>query len=142
MQINKQGTLCYMNVLSLHERHQSSHSRGSVASQQVTRMFSSKHPDDRPKARVYSPYIPPTLCISITLVMSLNDITIICFPLPVRKTLCMHRKAMLICLCTCQHPHWLFFYSYAQTSCQFHIPNFEPVTHTHIYIIYFIMYIQ
>ena len=32
MQMNKQGTLSCRNVLSLHERHQSSHDRGLVAS--------------------------------------------------------------------------------------------------------------
>ena len=103
-----------MNVLSLHEKHQSSCNRRSVASQQVTRMFSSKNPNDCPKAHVCSPYIPPTLCISITFVMSLNDVMIVCSPLLAGKTLHMCRRAILVCLFTCQYPHQLFFYSYTQ----------------------------
>ena len=95
--MNKQGTLSCKNVLSLHERHQSSHNRGLVASQQVTRMFSSKNPDDSLKAHAHSLYIPPPLYISITFVTSLNDITIICFPFPGGKTMHMCRRAMPAC---------------------------------------------
>ena len=132
--MNKQRTLSCRNVLLLHKRHQSSHNRGSVACQQIIRMFSSKNPDDSLKACVHSSYIPPFLCISITFVTSLNDVTIVCFPLLVGKTLCMCRRAMQAHLHICWHPCWLI--SAVPTAmhgpaCQFHIPNFEPVTHTH-----------
>ena len=42
-----------------------------------------KTPDDSLKAHAHSSHIPPTLLVSITFVMSLNDVTIICFPFPV-----------------------------------------------------------
>ena len=125
VQRNKHGTLSCKNVLSLHKRHWSSCNRGLVASQQVTRMFSSKNPDNHLKGHVCSPYIPPTLCISITFMTSLNDITIICFPLPVGKTLCMCRRAMPAYLHTHWHPCQLFFYSYAWTISLILYPKFQ-----------------
>ena len=70
----------------------------------------------------------PTLCISIMFVTSLNDITIICFPLLAGKALHMCRRAMPVCLCTHWHPHWLFSTATHEPFCQFHIPYFEPVT--------------
>ena len=126
--MNKQGTLPCKNVLSLHKRHQSSHDRGSVASQQVTRMFSSKNPDDSLRAHVCSPYIPPALCISITSMMSLNDIMTICFPLPVGKhCTCAGEPCQLTCTPT-STPTSYFSTATHELSHQFHIPNFEPVT--------------
>ena len=118
MQMNKQGTLSCKNVLSLHKRHWSSHNRELVASQQVTRMFSSKNPDDSLKAHVHSPYIPPTLCISITFMTSLNDIMIVCFPLLGGKKHCT--CAAKPCWLTCA-PTWI------PTSC-FSTATHEPST--------------
>ena len=128
--MNKQGTPSCKNVLSLHERHQSSCDRGLVASQQVSRMFSSKNPDDSLEALVCCPYIPPTLCVSITFEMSLNDVMIICFHLLVGKTLHMCRRAMPVCL----HSHQHFSTATHEPFHQFHIPNFESVTYIYIYI--------
>ena len=48
--MNKQGTLFFRNILLLHERHCNSCYRVSVALFKVTRMFSSKNPDNSPKA--------------------------------------------------------------------------------------------
>ena len=108
MQMNKQGTLSCKNVLSLHERHQSGCNRGSVAFQQVTRMFSSKNPDDSLEAYVCSPYIPPTLCISITFVTSLNDVMIVCFPLLVGKPCaCTEELCQLACTPTGIPTEWI-----------------------------------
>ena len=125
MQMNKQGTLSCKNVLSLHERHWSGHNRGLVASQQDTRMFSSKNPDKSLKTHVHCPYMPPTLCISIVFMTSLSDIMIVCFPLPEGKTLHMHRRTMLGPLHTHWHPHWLFFYSYTWTISWILYPEFQ-----------------
>ena len=91
-----------------------------------------KNPHDSPEACVQSPYIPPTLCISITFVMSLNVVMIICFPLLVGKTLCMCRRAMLAHLHICQHPHQpisIFPTAMHRSACKFCIPNFETVTY-------------
>ena len=91
-----------------------------------------KNPDNCLKAHACSPYIPPTLCISITFVMSLNDVMIVCFPLSLGKTLHMHRRAMLAHLCIHQHPHQpisMFPTATHGPSHQFSIPNFEPVTY-------------
>ena len=74
-------------------------------------------------------YTPP-LCISIMLVTSLNDITIICFPFLVGKALCMCRRAALAHLHIHQCPHQpiLVFPTAMQGPyCQFHIQNFEPM---------------
>ena len=128
MQLNKQVTLSCNNVLSLQERHQSSHNRGSVASQQVTQMFSSKNPEYSQEAHACSPYLPPTLCLSITFVMSLNDIRIICFPLLAGKPCtCTGEPCCLTCaptsippLCSSTAMH--------RPSHQFCTPEFKPVT--------------
>ena len=45
-----------------------------------------KNWDNSLKTHLCCPYIPPTLCISITFVTSLNDVMIVCFPLPVGKS--------------------------------------------------------
>ena len=44
-----------------------------------------KNPDDNLKLMCTFPYILPTLYISITVVTSLNDVTIVCYPLLVGK---------------------------------------------------------
>ena len=67
-------------------------------------MFSSKNLDDSLEAHVHSPYIPPTLCISIMFVTSLNDVTIICFPFVAGKALHMHRRAAMVHLHTAGIP--------------------------------------
>ena len=59
MQVNKQSTLFYWNILHLHKGHWYSQSRGSVTSCQLTKMFSSQNPDDSPKACTCFSYIPP-----------------------------------------------------------------------------------
>ena len=87
-----------------------------------------KNPHDSPEAHACSPYIPPTLYVSITFVMSLNDVMIICFPLSVGKALHMCRRAMPVCLHTHQHPHQLFSTAMHEPAPQFHIPNLQPVT--------------
>ena len=57
-----------------------------------------KNPDNSPRAHAHSPHILPTLCISITFVMSLNDITIICFPFPTGKPCtCAGEQHQLTC---------------------------------------------
>ena len=79
---------------------------------------------------------PPPLCISIMLVTSLNDITIICFPFLVGKALHMCRRAALAHLHICWHPHQLilvFPTAMHGPYCQFHIPNFQPVTLSPMY---------
>ena len=132
MQMNKQGTLSCRNVLLLQDSHQSSHNRGLGGFLASYRMFSSKNPDNSHKAHAFSPYIPPTLCVSITFMMSLNDVTIICFPPLMGKTLHMHRRATPSHLHICWHPHWsilMFPTAMHGPSCQFCIPNSEPVTH-------------
>ena len=71
-------------------------------------------------------YTPP-LYISITLVTSLDDVTIICFPFLAGKTLHMHRRAALAHLHICQHPHQpilVFPTAMHGPYHQFHIPNF------------------
>ena len=94
-------------------------------------MFSSKDPDDSLEAHVHSPYIPPPLCISIMLVTSQNDVTIICFPFLVEKALHMHWRAALAHLNICWHPCQpilVFPTAIHGPYHQFHIPSFEPVT--------------
>ena len=74
---------------------------------------------------------PPILCISIMCVTSLNDVTIICFPLLVGKTLHMCSRVMLTCLHICQHPCQLIFnvsLPAHEPIHQFCISNSEPVT--------------
>ena len=78
---------------------------------------------------------PPTLCISITFMTSLNDIMIVHFPLSMGKALHMCRTAMPVHLHIHQHLCQLFSTATHEPSHQFCIPNFEPVTHIfkHIY---------
>ena len=57
MQMNKQGTQFYWNILLLHERHWYSWSRGLVASYQLTQPFSSRNPDNSSKALACFPFI-------------------------------------------------------------------------------------
>ena len=90
-----------------------------------------KNSDDSLEAHVHSPHIPPTLCISIMFIMSLNDVTIICFFLLAGKTLHACRRAMLAHLHICQHPHQpisMFPTATHRPAHQFHILNFKPVT--------------
>ena len=78
---------------------------------------------------------PTTLCISIMFMTSLNYVMIICFPLPVGKTLCMHRGALPTCLHTCQHPHQTNLtvpIATHELTCKSHILNFKPVTYIQI----------
>ena len=78
---------------------------------------------------------PLPLCISIILVMSLNDVTIICFPFLVGKALHMHRRAEPACLHIHQHPCQpilVFPAAMHGPHHQFCIPNFEPVTYIFI----------
>ena len=67
--------------------------------------------------------------------MSLNDIRIICSPFSVGKALYMCRRATLICLHTCQHPHQLFSTAMHEPCHHFHIPNYEPVTYIWIFFL-------
>ena len=120
MQMNKQGTLSCKNVLSLQERYQSSHNRGSVASQQVTWMFSSKNPDDSLKAFACSPYIPPyPVCKH-----NVHDIT----KWHHNHCACAGEPCWLACTAT-GIPTSCFSTAMHRPSHQFHIPNFEPVTY-------------
>ena len=61
MQMNKQGTIFFWNVLLIHERHCNSYYIVPVAFLEVTRMISSKNPDNSPKALACFPYIPPLM---------------------------------------------------------------------------------
>ena len=93
-----------------------------------------KTPDDSPGAHVHSPYIPPTLHISITFVMSLNDITIICFPLLAGKPCtCTGELHQLACAPTGIPPCCSSTAMHRQSH-QFHILNSEPVTYITINI--------
>ena len=94
-------------------------------------MFSSQNPDDSLEVCACSPYIPPPLCISIMLVTSLNDITIICLLLWCKKALCMCRRAALTHLHICQLPYQpiiVFPTAMQGPYHQFSILNFESVT--------------
>ena len=120
MKMNKQGTFSCRNVLLLHERHQSSHDRGSVASQQVTRMFSPKNPDDSLKAHACSPYTPPTLCISIMFVMSWSSASLFW------QEITAHAQES--CAGSPAHPPAsppTVFYSYAWTISSIPYPRFQ-----------------
>ena len=87
-----------------------------------------KTPDDSLKACVHSPYIPPTLCISITFVTSLNDVMIVYFPLPVgNPRACTGEPHQLTCTPAGIPPSCLSIATHGP-SCQFHIPSFKPVT--------------
>ena len=78
MHMNKQGTQFVVVILWLYERHRYSQSRELVTCQ-WTQLFSTRNPDDSPKACVCSPYILPSpqRAGEIT-VTSLYDITITC----------------------------------------------------------------
>ena len=58
VQMDKQGMLFFWNILLVHERHHNSYYRVPVALFKVNRMFSSKNPDDSPKALAHFPFIP------------------------------------------------------------------------------------
>ena len=60
-------------------------------------------------------------------------------PFSMGKALHMCRRAALIHLHTCQHPHWLFSTTMYKPCCCFCIPNFKPVTYVcsmyvHVYV--------
>ena len=78
MQVSKQSTLFYWNILHLHKGHWCNQSRGTVTSYQLTEMFSSWNPDDSPKACVCFSYIPPSPIAWAIVVTSLDDVMIIC----------------------------------------------------------------
>ena len=48
-------------------------------------------------------YFPPSIAWE-NLMMSSNDVMIICSINLVGKLLCMHRRTVIFCLCICQHP--------------------------------------
>ena len=87
-----------------------------------------KNPDNSSEALAHFPYIPSLWCMSKVVMMSLNDVRIICSPFLVGKALHMHRRAALICLCTHWDPCWLFSTAIHEPCCHFCIPNSEPVT--------------
>ena len=128
MQMNEQCTLFFWNVLLLHERHHNSCYRASVALLEVTRMFSSKTPEDSLKVLACFPYIPLPWCTSKAVVTLLNDIRIVCSPFSMEKALHMHRRAALIHLHTCWHPCQLFSTDMHEPWHCFCILNSEPVT--------------
>ena len=116
MQMNKQGTLSCRNVLFFLGHYQNIQLKTQMIALRLMHALLIYH---------------PPLCISIMLVTSLNDITIICFPFLAGKTLCMCRRAALAHLCICQHPCWptlVFSTAMHGPYHQFHIPDFEPVT--------------
>ena len=78
MQVNKQSTLFYWNILHLHKGHQYSQSRGLVTSYQLTEMFSSQNPDNSPKVCACFSYIPPSPIAQVIVVTSLDDVMIVC----------------------------------------------------------------
>ena len=129
MPLNKQGTLSCKNVVSLHERHRSSHNRGSVASQQVTKMFSYQKPQMIASRLMCTLLIyPTTLCVSIIFLMSLNDVTIVCFLLLVGKPCtCTGEPCQLTCAPTGIPPSCFSTATHGPSD-QFRIPNFKPVT--------------
>ena len=114
-----------------------SHStRGTkVAMTEGQRLFSKLPECSAPKTQMIASRLmhtlliyPLTLCVSITFVTSLNDVTIVCFPFLAGKALHMPRRAMTVHLYTLQHPHQLFPTAVHGPSHQFCIPNSEPVT--------------
>ena len=135
MHMNKQGTQFYWNILLLHERHRYIQSRGSVASKQLTQPFSSRNPGDSPEALAHFPFIPSPKCMSRVIMMSLNDVRIICTPISVGKALHMCRGIAKICLHLCQCPHELFSSTMQEPCCIFYNPNFGPVTYIFVLIV-------
>ena len=96
-----------------------------------------KNPDNSLELMCTSPYILPTLYVSIMAVTSLNDVTIICFPLLAGKTLHMCSTVLLTCLCICQHPHWPILTVLIAThepTCQFCILISKPVVYICMYL--------
>ena len=91
-----------------------------------------KNPDDSLELMCPSPYVLPTLYVSIKAMTSLNDVMIACFPLPVGKTLHMHSRVISTQLHICWHPHrpilTVLIATHEMTH-QFHILIFMPVTH-------------
>ena len=72
-------------------------------------MYSSQKPRQEPQAHAHFPFILPALCMSVMMVTSLNDVTIICSPFLVGKTLHIHSGVMLTHLHICWHPcHWFW----------------------------------
>ena len=90
--------------------------------------------------------IYPPGCTSKAIVMSLNNIGIMCSPFSVGKALHIHRRATLIHLQTHWHPHQLFSTAMHKPCHHFHIPNSETVTyinnHKSIPVIYVFVYIN
>ena len=131
MQMNKQGTLSI--------RMYSPSTRGTEVATTEGWWLLCKVPEcSVPKTKMTAPRLMhalliyrPTLCISIMFMTSLNDITIVCFPLLAGKALHMYRRAMPVCLCNRWHPGRLFSTATHEPSRQFRIPNFEPVTYIH-----------
>ena len=130
MQVNKQSTLFYWDILHLHEGHWCSWGRGSVISYQLTKTFSSPNPDNSPKALGWFSYILPSPIAWAIVVASLNDIMIVCSTFSVGKALHMHRGNAIIHLHICWHPHQMFTTTTAPHKPHhlFHDPNFKPVT--------------
>ena len=96
-----------------------------------------KPPGNSLEACVHSPYIPsyPMHKHNICDITKWHHDCLL--PSSIRKTLHMCRRAMPTCLCTCQCPSQLFFYSYAQTILSILYPKFsKPMTY-----IYYIWYI-
>ena len=104
-----------------------------------------KHPDNSLKLVCASPYILPTLYVSIMTVTSLNYVMIVCFPLSVGKTLCMHSRVMPTCLCICWHPCQpilTFLILTHELAHQFHIPISKSVTYIYCHNYIMIMWLN
>ena len=130
MQVNKQSTLIYWDILHLHEGHWYNQSRGSVTSYQLTKMFSSKKPRWQPQGLC-------TLSLYTSLPNSMSnhcDITkwhhdhLLYFS--VGKALCTCRGNAIICLHICWHPLQTFTTTTATHKPHhlFHVSSFEPAT--------------
>ena len=87
------------------------------------RCTAAKNLDNSLELMCASPYILPTLCVSIMTVTSLNDVMIVCFPLPAGKASCMDSRVMPTHLCICQHP--------CQTNLTVPIATHEPTRQFH-----------
>ena len=88
--------------------HQDSQSRGSVACWK-TQTLVLKHPDDSnssPEVWSCSLFIVPPTVAQEFLVMSYNDIMIVCSNLKAGKPLFMHSRATTVHLCIYWHPCW------------------------------------
>ena len=129
MQMNKQGTLSCRNILLLHKSTKVAVIEGRWLLNKLPECLSPKTQMTASRLVHTLLIYPHTLYISIMFMTSLNDVTIICFPLLVGKGLHMCRRAMPVCLCTHHHPHQLFSTAMHEPSHQFCILNFEPVTY-------------